>query len=119
MENSYNQGLVAKFNEAGVSLKNTNESSTRITKLVFQYVSIIPLVYVHDFFACLPSISRAEGFSLRMQMNIHKGNSWTITYNKNANANTPLIVKSVFANSSVGNCCPVLVSKAYSAVTKF
>jgi hypothetical protein len=65
---------------------------------------------MHDFFTCLPSVSRSEGFSLRLQMNIHKGNSWTIIYDKASEG--IMKVKSFDAQSSVGNCCPVLVSQA-------
>jgi hypothetical protein len=41
MENAYNQGLVAMF--SGIIPVTTNESATQITKLVYQYVSIISL----------------------------------------------------------------------------
>jgi hypothetical protein len=95
---------------SGIIPVTTNESATPITKIVFQYVSIVPLQYMHDFFTCLPSVSRAEGVSLRLQMNIHKGKSWTIKYDRAAEG--IMSVQTIDAQSSVGNCCPVLVSQA-------
>jgi len=105
LNNSLQQGLVAVFDTTLASA--TANDANRITYLVYQFVSTIPLSEIHDFYKNLPSVQTSLGFELRMQLNIASGNSWTINCTGTNVGNHT--INSVTANQSVGNTCPYII----------
>ena len=118
--NSQSQGLVGAFDTTGQPVGVNGQSTltaglpNRITNLVFQWVSIVPLALVHDFFAQLPSTQSTTGFELRTQLNCALGNSWTVQYSapNTLTATNPVLATPtlVTASQAVGNTCPYMLT---------
>ena len=114
--NSLQTGLVGvydrEFSEIdpdGTGAQNTN----RIQHLVYQFVSVVPLSELSDFYKNLPSIQSSLGFELRTQLNCANNNSWTINYAAANPANPGMhTITGIVANQSVGNTCPYMLTQA-------
>lgn len=93
--------------------------SKSTTELKFQWLISIPLAKLHPFFERLPSVSNASKFTLRLQLNAGKSNSWRVTYASEANVgaitNDELTVVSVTSTQSVGHTCPYILSEFFTA----
>ena len=77
------------------------------TSLVYQGIATIPLSQLHDVFEKIPSLSSINGFDLRLQCNMSRENTYTLSYAALASGvATPTSVASI---QSIGKCCPVMV----------
>ena len=115
--NNLQQGLIGVFDDAGNAIPANGQSARRINRLVFQYVSIVPLAELHDFYKKLPSVQSSLGFELRLQCNVANNNSWVVNCTGNGNNNLHTI-NSVVSNQSVGNSCPYILSSPGSGTSK-
>lgn len=87
------------------------------TVLEYQWLAIIPLAKLHDFFDKMPSVASANGFELRLQTNIGSSNNWAVKYVGLADpavigATNQYDVESITSNQAVGNCCPLQIARA-------
>jgi hypothetical protein len=76
--------------------------------LVYQCVSTIPLSQLHNVFQEMPSLSSVNGFDLRLQCNIARENSYTMTY-PSFGAATTISPSATTVIQSIGKCCPIMV----------
>jgi len=119
--NAANSSL-ASFFGTQVNLRDTENQNVLVYQgtdgLVFQGTAIIPLSELHDFFKEMPSVASSTGFELRLQSNLSKENSYTITLpavpalatGANPTYVGALVPTSVSAQQIVGHCCPFLIS---------
>lgn len=114
--NSLQTGLVGAYDSAFQPVGVNGQTATPgnpIQYLVFQFVSVIPLCELSEFYKNLPSIQSSLGFELRTQLNCANNNSWTVNYTAADPATSANhTVTSIIANQSVGNSCPYMLSQA-------
>jgi hypothetical protein len=79
-----------------------------INTLVFQGVAIIPLSQLHPVFEKMPTVS-SVGFELRLQCNMAKENTYSMTYPA-MSTNVVTLPSSINVVQSIGKICPVMVS---------
>jgi hypothetical protein len=112
--NSLSTGLVGYYDSAQTA-NPADGGSNRITALAYQYVAIVPLSQISDFYGKLPTTQSSLGFELRLQLNVASNNSWSIT-GTSGSASGENAYSSVTANQSVGNTCPFMVSPSSNVV---
>jgi hypothetical protein len=77
--------------------------------LVFQGVVTIPLSQLHPVFEQMPTISSVQGFDLRLQCNLARENTYTMTYNAIATGSNTISPLTIQVVQSIGKCCPIMV----------
>lgn len=91
------------------NLLNTNNQggiiSVTNTEIVYQNIAYIPLKYVSDFYAKLPTVQQTDSFSLQLLMNIDSVNSYTVTYDCYGNETK------CEAQQYRGHTCPFMLSR--------
>lgn len=98
-------GTQATSNKIATNVRQNGIYSVTANKVIYVGTAIIPLKYVHDFYAKLPTISATTSFELRLQCNIAEENSWSVTYDASG------AMTAVTSNQSVGRTCPVTLSQ--------
>jgi hypothetical protein len=111
LNNTLQTGLIGCYRQdfTNASVEGAVAGAVRNRYLVFQFVSVIPLCELHDFYKQLPSVQQSLGFELRLQLNVATGNSWTIACTSAA-AGATHTINSVSSNQPVGNSCPYTIS---------
>lgn len=113
---SYESGFIAAYagGEKLVSVNGVLQTPTNagavIDTLVFEFIGLIPMAYVSEFFEQVPSLASLSNLDMRILTNLSPNNSWQIEYDIPTLASPNYVVKNVSSNQSIGNCCPFLVS---------
>ena len=112
---SLNTFLCKDDASASTSLRDNEHQNalvfSDINTLVFQGVATIPLSQLHPVFEKMPTISSVQGFELRLQCNMARENTYSMTYPvMAADLATVSIPTSVSTIQSIGKCCPVMIS---------
>jgi hypothetical protein len=78
-----------------------------VNTLVFQGVAIIPLSQLHPVFENMPTVSSVNGFDLRLQCNLAKENTYSMTYPA-ISTNIHILPTTINVVQSIGKCCPIM-----------
>lgn len=83
---------------------------TPIVGLIFQYVAVVPMGLVSQFYEELPSIVSLNNFEIKLQTNLANQNYWQVRISTAANSNGIYGYGASTSNQAVGQSCPFLLS---------
>jgi hypothetical protein len=78
--------------------------------LVYQGIATIPLSQLHDVFQQMPTLSSVNGFDLRLQCNLARENTYTMTYPVGTGDSVKILPNLVTVIQSIEKICPIMVS---------
>ena len=112
--NSSLNSFLYKDDSINIGLRDTCNQNvlvfSDVNNLVFQGVACIPLSQLCDVFEKFPTVSGVQGFELRLQCNIARENSYTMTYPAILNGDDRIQPSSLVVVQSIGKICPIMVA---------
>lgn len=112
----YESGMIGVFSGSNKLQYDTNgdiksSANVNIDNIVFQFVAVVPLSMLSEFYEKVPSVVCMNSMDMKIQTNLFPNNSWTVTYGA-IDTDKFYPVSKVESNASVGATCPFMMSEA-------